>query len=94
MSTPSYIDFEEYKRNLAEKILKEYVDVKDVNGSETVELLPLTIIDMMLEYGEWDYDKYGNAINMGSVKCVGPEPPSLGNWDLPESYYKKPRPVI
>ena len=34
----------------AEDILREYVDFKDTNGSETVEMLPLTIIDAMEEY--------------------------------------------
>ena len=31
----------------AEEILREYVSFDDINGSETVELLPLTIIDAM-----------------------------------------------
>ena len=34
----------------AEEILREYIEFDDVNGSETVELLPLTIIDIMEEY--------------------------------------------
>lgn len=34
----------------AEEILREYVSFDDINGSETVELLPLTIIDAMDEY--------------------------------------------
>jgi hypothetical protein len=36
--------------NKAEEILKTYVDFEDVNGSEPVTLLPLTIIDAMEEY--------------------------------------------
>ena len=37
---------------LSEKILKEYFPkVDDVMGNETIEVLPLTIIDMMEEYG-------------------------------------------
>lgn len=36
----------------AEEILKEYFSFEDVNQSETVEILPLTIIDMMEEYVE------------------------------------------
>lgn len=35
----------------AEAILLEYVTFEDVNQSETVELLPLTIVDAMEEYG-------------------------------------------
>jgi len=38
------------KTRTAEEILREYVELDDVNGNETVELLPLTIIDAMLEY--------------------------------------------
>ena len=34
----------------SEEVLKEYIDFEDVNGSETVELLPLTIVDCMEEY--------------------------------------------
>jgi hypothetical protein len=34
----------------AEKILKEYINFEDVNQSETVEILPLTIVDAMEEY--------------------------------------------
>jgi hypothetical protein len=37
---------------LAEEILREYVEVEDVNQNEPVSLLPLTIIDMMWEYAE------------------------------------------
>lgn len=37
---------------LAEEILREYVEVEDVNQNEPVSLLPLTIIDMMEEYAE------------------------------------------
>jgi hypothetical protein len=37
---------------LAEEMLREYVDVQDVNQNEPVALLPLTIIDMMEEYAE------------------------------------------
>ncbi|MFN9115464.1 MAG: hypothetical protein ACK5XN_35865 [Bacteroidota bacterium] len=36
--------------NKAETILREYVEFKDINQSETVELLPLTIVDCMEEY--------------------------------------------
>lgn len=36
---------------LGEKILLEYLpEIEDVNQGEPVEILPLTIIDMMLEY--------------------------------------------
>jgi len=44
----------------AEKILKEYINFEDVNQSETVELLPLTIVDAMEEYAnqcQEDMDK-------------------------------------
>jgi hypothetical protein len=33
-----------------EKILREYFTFKDVNGSETIECLPLTLVDMLIEY--------------------------------------------
>ena len=37
---------------LAEEILREYVEVKNIYQNEPVSLLPLTIIDMMEEYEE------------------------------------------
>jgi hypothetical protein len=37
-------------KQTAEEILKEYVSFEDVNQSEIVELLPLTIVDAMEEY--------------------------------------------
>ena len=37
-------------KQTAEEILKEYVSFEDVNQSEIVELLPLTIVDAMQEY--------------------------------------------
>ena len=33
-----------------EKILREYFTFKDINGSETIECLPLTLVDMLIEY--------------------------------------------
>jgi len=36
----------------AEEILREYVSFEDVNGNETISLLPLTIIDAMEEYAD------------------------------------------
>ena len=36
--------------NKAEEILRTYVDFEDVNGSEPITLLPLTVIDAMEEY--------------------------------------------
>ncbi|MFY8165482.1 MAG: hypothetical protein ACOVJ8_02750 [Sediminibacterium sp.] len=36
--------------NKAEEILRTYIDFEDVNSSEPVTLLPLTIIDAMEEY--------------------------------------------
>ena len=39
--------------NELEKIIKEYLpEITDINQSETVEILPLTIADMMIEYHE------------------------------------------
>jgi len=38
--------------NKAEEILRTYVDFEDVNGSEPITLLPLTVIDAMEEYFE------------------------------------------
>src|SRR5574343_645197 len=34
----------------AEEILREYIEFDDINGSILIELLPLTIIDIMEEY--------------------------------------------
>ena len=42
--------------NKAEEILRTYVDFEDVNGSEPVTLLPLTIIDAMEEYCQSEID--------------------------------------
>ena len=39
-------------KQTAEEILREYVTFEDVNQSETVELLPLTIVDAMEEYAD------------------------------------------
>ena len=36
--------------NKAEEILRTYIDFEDVNSSEPVTLLPLTVIDAMEEY--------------------------------------------
>lgn len=38
------------KKQTAEEILREYVEFNDVNQSNTIELLPLTIVDAMEEY--------------------------------------------
>lgn len=38
----------------AEEILREYITFNDVNQSETVEILPLTIVDAMEEYESQD----------------------------------------
>lgn len=35
---------------LAETVLREYVKFEDVNGNKPVSLLPLTIVDMMVEF--------------------------------------------
>lgn len=45
----------------AEEILKEYIEIEDVNQIETINILPLTIIDAMIEYAEqfkYDYSKF------------------------------------
>ena len=34
----------------AEEILREYIDFDDINGNDTVELLPLTIADIMIQF--------------------------------------------
>ena len=44
----------------AAEILKEYIKIEDVNQSETIGILPLTIVDAMIEYAEqfkYDYSK-------------------------------------
>jgi hypothetical protein len=45
-----YYQIMENINNKAETILREYVEFKDINQSETVELLPLTIVDCMEDY--------------------------------------------
>ena len=36
-----------------ESLLREYFNnIDDINGNETIKVLPLTIIDMLIEYGE------------------------------------------
>lgn len=47
--------------NKAEEILRTYVDFEDVNGSEPITLLPLTVIDAMEEYFE-TVDNKANSI--------------------------------
>jgi hypothetical protein len=42
----------------SEKILREYIDFKDINQSEPVELLPLTIEDCMEDYAIESGKKY------------------------------------
>jgi hypothetical protein len=32
------------------RIIREYFAVEDINGNETIEILPLTLVDMLLEY--------------------------------------------
>ena len=59
--------------NKAEEILRTYVDFEDVNGSEPVTLLPLTVIDAMEEYATQcqedtkqillDFIKWSNAMD-------------------------------
>ena len=34
----------------AEDILREYIDFDDINRNDTVELLPLTIADIMIQF--------------------------------------------
>lgn len=49
-------------KQTAEEILREYVDFKDVNGSKTVKLLPLTITDAMEEYAEYQLKELLEAV--------------------------------
>ena len=42
--------------NKAEEILRTYIDFEDVNGSEPITLLPLTVIDAMEEYCQSEID--------------------------------------
>lgn len=46
-----------------EEILKEYVYFDDVNASETINILPLTIVDAMCEYAEEQRNKWVNINN-------------------------------
>ena len=68
---------------LAEEILREYVEVGDVNQNEPVSLLPLTIIDMMEEYAERLSEYFRN----GAGKSI---PAELMKHPLtPEECYSK-----
>jgi hypothetical protein len=58
----------------AEEILREYVSFNDVNGSETVELLPLTIVDAMEEYAQ---QQVNNLYKDDSINCDGDERKAL-----------------
>lgn len=59
--------------NKAEEVLRTYIDFEDVNSSEPVTLLPLTIIDAMEEYATQcqedtkqillDFIKWSNAVD-------------------------------
>ena len=46
------ISFDDLLHDTAVKILREYVDVKDINQSKPIEILPMTIIDMIIEFQE------------------------------------------
>lgn len=59
--------------NNLERIIKEYLtDVEDVNQIETVEILPLTIADMMIEYHEEELKKILSSSVLPSV-CKHPD---------------------
>lgn len=47
----------------AEEILRTYVDFEDVNGSEPVTLLPLTVIDAMEEYCQSEIDSLTKEVD-------------------------------
>lgn len=53
--------------NKAEEILRTYVDFEDVNGSEPITLLPLTVIDAMEEYATQCQEE----CNIFCPKCGG-----------------------
>ena len=65
--------------NKSEKILREYVEFKDINQSEPIELLPLTIQDCMEEFSVESGKKYfAYGIVLGfvigllvTVACIG-----------------------
>ena len=54
----------------AEDILVEYVEVDDINSSQTIEILPLTIIDMMIEFAEYHLEmaKQSNNYSIKNIK--------------------------
>ena len=51
----------------AEEILREYVNFNDVNGNETVELLPLTIVDAMEEYAQLYHENKVKNLSLSDV---------------------------
>ena len=75
--------------NKAEEILRTYVDFEDVNGSEPVTLLPLTVIDAMEEYAtqcqedmaekKYTEEDLMNAFNAGINNDYG-NGPSFDQW--------------
>ena len=73
----------------AEEILKEYINFEDVNQSETLEILPLTIVDAMEEYAtqcqEDMADKKYTEEDINEMACdfvinVGGLPKTIEEW--------------
>jgi len=70
------------KNITAEDILREYIDFYDINGNDTVELLPLTIADIMIQFAvihvettlkeasEKMFDTYHTICEDGTTKGV------------------------
>jgi hypothetical protein len=66
----------ERKMQTPRQILNEYIDFEDVNATETVELLPLTIVDAMIEYAnQYNIDTIANV-----SEDAGREKSDLMRW--------------
>jgi hypothetical protein len=65
--------------NKKEKLIRQYFEIDDINQSETIEVLPLTLVDMLLEY-EADFLK--SNLDMAKKKHIKNEELSLSLIEL------------
>jgi hypothetical protein len=71
-----------------ESVLREYIQFEDVNQSETIELLPLTIIDAMDEYANQQERMYSEEevfnllmeFSSRDINSSSRTPHSVANW--------------
>jgi hypothetical protein len=64
-----------------ESVLREYIQFEDVNQSETIELLPLTIIDAMDEYANQQERSYSEEeVITFLLNCRSENPIDVEKW--------------